>query len=113
MGGIGGGGGDLNVGRAFEKTEYINYMNSFKLFLVELVIVSIFRNRKIDFFINFYSFILKMDENKYNNIYNAMSSNQSYQTYYINNISNNYSNSTITQQQFNFIKDDLIKYINK
>ena len=50
-----------------------------------------------------------MDENKYNNIYNAMNSNQSYQTYYINNISNNYSNSTITQQQFNFIKDDLIK----
>jgi len=54
-----------------------------------------------------------MDENKYSNIYNAMSSNQSYQTYYINNISNNYSNSTITQQQFNFIKDDLIKYMNK
>jgi hypothetical protein len=54
-----------------------------------------------------------MDENKYRNIYNAMNSNQSYQTYYINSTCTNYQNSTITQHQFNFIKDDLIKYMNK
>jgi|LakMenEpi03Aug12_release.lakeMendotaPanAssembly.Ray.scaffolds.fasta_scaffold3407608_1 hypothetical protein len=88
-------------------------MNSFKLFFIGWAIVFYLETEKLIFFINFYLFILKMDENKYSNIYNAMSSNQSYQTYYINNISNNYSNSTITQQQFNFIKDDLIKYMNK
>ena len=52
-----------------------------------------------------------MDENKYRNIYNSMNSNYSYQTYYINSI--NSHNSTITQQQYNSIKDDLIKYMNK
>ena len=89
-------------------------MNPFKLFFVGWVDCLLYlETEKLIFFINFYSFILKMDENKYNNIYNSMNSNQSYQTYYINNISNNYSNSTITQQQFNFIKDDLIKYMNK
>jgi hypothetical protein len=54
-----------------------------------------------------------MDENKYRNLYNAMNSNQSYQTYYINSTSNNPQNQSITQQQFDFIKDDLIKYMNK
>jgi hemoglobin-like flavoprotein len=54
-----------------------------------------------------------MDQNKYNNIYNAMNSNYSYQTYYVNSISNNHSNSTITQEQFNSVKDDILKYINK
>jgi len=63
---------------------------------------------------NFNSFLLhKMDENKYRNIYNSMNNNYSYQTYYINSISNNYQNSTITQEQYNSIKDDLIKYMNK
>ena len=54
-----------------------------------------------------------MDENKYRNIYNAMNSNYSYQTYYINSICDSSQNSTITQQQYNFIKDDMIKYMNK
>jgi len=54
-----------------------------------------------------------MDENKYRNIYNAMNDNYSYQTYYINSMSNNYQNYTITQEQYNSIKDDLIKYMNK
>jgi len=54
-----------------------------------------------------------MDDNKYQNIYNAMNSNYSYQTYYINSISNNYSNHTISQEKFNYIKQDIQKYINK
>lgn len=54
-----------------------------------------------------------MDENKYRNIYNAMNDNYSYQTYYINSTSNYYQYSTITQQQYNSIKDDLNKYMNK
>jgi hypothetical protein len=54
-----------------------------------------------------------MDENKYRNIYNAMNSDYSYQTYYINSTYNNTQNSTITKQQYNSIKDDIIKYINK
>ena len=52
-----------------------------------------------------------MDENKYRNIYNAMNSNYSYQNYYINSITKNHS--TISQEKFNSIKDDLYKYINK
>ena len=96
-------------------------MNSFKLFFriddwldYYLNFITLYLEKeKLIFFINFYSFILKMDENKYRNIYNSMNSNQSYQTYYINSTCNNYQNSTITQQQFNFIKDDLIKYMNK
>jgi hypothetical protein len=54
-----------------------------------------------------------MDENKYRNIYNSMNDNYSYQTYYIDSTSNYSQNSTITQEQYNFIKDDLIKYMNK
>ena len=54
-----------------------------------------------------------MDENKYRNIYKSMNDNYSYQMYYINSTSNNYQNSTITQEQYNSIKDDLIKYMNK
>ncbi len=54
-----------------------------------------------------------MDENIYRNICNAMNSNYSYQLYYINSTCNNSQYSTITQQQFNHIKDDLMKYINK
>ena len=54
-----------------------------------------------------------MDQNKYRNIYNAMNDNYSYQTYYINSTYNTSQNSTITQQQFYSIKDDLIKYMNK
>ena len=54
-----------------------------------------------------------MDENTYRNIYNSMNSNYSYQTYYINSMSNNYQNSTITQEQYSSIKDDLMKYMNK
>ncbi len=54
-----------------------------------------------------------MDENKYRNIYNSINNNYSYQTYYINSTSNNYLNSTITQEQYYSIKDDLMKYMNK
>ena len=56
-----------------------------------------------------------MDENKYRNIYNAMNSNYSYQTYYINSTTtnNNHSNYTISQEKFNSIKQDIQKYINK
>ena len=54
-----------------------------------------------------------MDENNYRNIYNAMNSNYSYQTYYINSTHNYPQNSTITHQQFNSIRDDLIRYMNK
>ena len=54
-----------------------------------------------------------MDENKYSNIYNAMNSNYSYQSYYINSTHNYHQSSTITQEQYNYIKDDLIKYMNK
>jgi hypothetical protein len=62
-------------------------------------------------FISFLQYSL-MDENKYQNIYNAMNNNYSYQTYYINSM-DNYSNYTISQEKFNSIKDDLHKYINK
>ena len=69
---------------------------------------------KLIFFYRFLSVLLyKMDENKYRNIYNAMNDNYSYQTYYINSTNSNHQNSTITQQQFYSIKDDLIKYMNK
>jgi len=80
-----------------------------------LEIAYIFRTRKIDFFLlNFIHFYYtKMDQNKYRNIYNSINDNYSYQTYYINSISNNYQNSTITQEQYNSIKDDLMKYMNK
>ncbi len=54
-----------------------------------------------------------MDHNTYRNIYNAMNSNYSYQTYYINSTSNNCQNNIISQEQYNSIKDDLIKYMNK
>jgi hypothetical protein len=78
-------------------------------------IAYIFRTRKIDFFLlNFIHFcIIKMDQNKYRNIYNSINDNYSYQTYYINSISNNYQNSTITQEQYYSIKEDLMKYMNK
>jgi len=96
-------------------------MNPFKLFFqiddwlsYYLYFITLYlETEKLILFINFYSFILKMDENKYRNIYNSMNSNQSYQTYYINSISDYSQNSTITQQQYNFIKDDMIKYMNK
>ena len=52
-----------------------------------------------------------MDQNKYQSIYNAINSNYSYQHYYINSTYNNYS--TISQENFYSIKDDIIKYINK
>lgn len=52
-----------------------------------------------------------MDQNKYKNIYNAMNSNYSYQNYYINTTTN--YQSTISQEKFNSIKEDIYKYINK
>jgi len=54
-----------------------------------------------------------MDENKYRNIYKSMNDNYSYQMYYINSTSNNYQNNLISQEQYNSIKDDLMKYMNK
>jgi hypothetical protein len=88
-------------------------MNSFKPVFQEFYHTYL-ETEKLIFFYRFSSVLLyKMDENKYRNIYNAMNDNYSYQTYYINSISNNSHNSTITQQQFYSIKDDLIKYMNK